>query len=852
VSIPVLSGVGNLLDAYQRNVSDPVSGSILLALNKAKMGLGLGDPGSDMLAQFGNGMPSFGGTPTSDPSSALAFAFNPSSFGHQYDGQDNPLGRFAFQTLTDPLNAVGLGLPGKLAETGLAHTIPGAVGLLDKADWLDKVPGAVTGSALNAGKDFVWGGLQRPLSAIQPSLENFATHNPGLVSGWQDATRMWKAGQHMVPSFPVSTNLDDLSLLAARGEWGAAGDAAKALPSALKTGITGQGTTSMGLTSDLLAEMGGDVPHAVSDAGVPGAWKGMDPTDVSSNASVFSKYQTHGPTGQWDAYGNQVIGPTISSPGDWILNKLAGLDSWSKNLEQQGELAKRGSAYGRGYTDAVAPDVELAANKMEGYGYGDTAQELRDSQGIYSPSRLAAELRSQGASDAVLGDVIGDGSGRNGWQGAVQRAGGFGDTTVKTYADGSEHVVPLPTDLEPAAAQSVNRSLYRYRTNPIKDAADNWQAANPSLDLYGAGIKDGFNRVTGDDIRNAFPGQAGVDEAANDWDRSMMSAKAEDVVRSAAQNVFGGYKFAAQNVPNFVRLAGGHPILANAPAQYYRDSDLYNLAHGLPESFHGSMPMGTNPFNGDQLFMNPLGMSSMADLMQAASKPDSAGATGLGDLSHLAGEVGLGTNPLIKAGLQLTGQMGNDQMSDTFAPLQALSGVASLAAGRPINLEQPLHSAVATGEQALTGKETFPYQDYLIRKRTGELSPSGNQWNATMTGTPANNQAVEDVGHRVGASDLLQTLAPLDVQMLSPEAARVAANQRTAQLLALRGMTGPAAINPTGHIYDLADPLAEKVARFQTLPVLDQQALIRDPRALEMLQRLRSIQIHNPQALAAG
>ena len=480
MSIPFLSGIGDLLDAYQRGLSDPVSGSILLGLNRARMGLGLGDSGSDALGQYGNGMPSFGGAPTSDPTGALNFAFNS-------PGSENPIGRFAFQTATDPLNLVGLGLPGKLAETGLAHAIPGAVSALDKADWLDKLPGLATDKALSAAKDLTWPAVQRPLSAIQPGLEQFATDHPDLQQGWQDFTRAWKAGQHVAPSFLAGTNLDDLTLLAARGQWGAAADAAKALPGAMWNGITGHGTTDMGLTTDLLNEMGGEIPHAVSDAGVPGAWKNLDPTGVSPSDSVFSKWQTHEPIDRWDAEGNQLTGPVISSPGDWMLDKLARLDSWSKNIEQQGELAKRGSAYGRGYVDAIAPDVELAANKLEGYGFNDTANDLRDSQGIYSPSRLVADLRSQGASDAVLRDVVGDGSGRNGWQGAVQRAGGFGDTYVKTYADGSEHLRPLPTDLEPAAAQSVNLSLYRYRTNPIRDMVENWQAANPELDLREAG-----------------------------------------------------------------------------------------------------------------------------------------------------------------------------------------------------------------------------------------------------------------------------------------------------------------------------------------------------------------------------
>jgi hypothetical protein len=111
---------------------------------------------------------------------------------------------------------------------------------------------------------------------------------------------------------------------------------------------------------------------------------------------------------------------------------------------------------------------------------------------------------------------------------------------------------------------------------------------------------------------------------------------------------------------------------------------------------------------------------------------------------------------------------------------------------------------------------------------------------------------VQDVAHRVGVSDLLRTMAPLDIQMLTPGAARIGQHQLTSNLLGATGQTYMAAHNPTAPAYALTDPLAEKVARFQTLPPQERMALLRDPRALEMLMKQRSIQIHNPQALAAG
>jgi hypothetical protein len=70
--------------------------------------------------------------------------------------------------------------------------------------------------------------------------------------------------------------------------------------------------------------------------------------------------------------------------------------------------------------------------------------------------------------------------------------------------------------------------------------------------------------------------------------------------------------------------------------------------------------------------------------------------------------------------------------------------------------------------------------------------------------------------------------------------------------LGSRGLLKEAGANPSAQAYALADPLAEKVARFATLPIAERNALLRDPRALEMLQQQRMLQLHNPQALAAG
>lgn len=98
----------------------------------------------------------------------------------------------------------------------------------------------------------------------------------------------------------------------------------------------------------------------------------------------------------------------------------------------------------------------------------------------------------------------------------------------------------------------------------------------------------------------------------------------------------------------------------------------------------------------------------------------------------------------------------------------------------------------------------------------------------------------------------MRALSPIDLKTVTPQAQTVNADRATANYLGSIGLTKTAAADPTAHMYEMADPLAEKVARFATLPPEERIALLRDPRALEMLQKQRMLQLHNPQALAAG
>jgi hypothetical protein len=800
VSIPLLSGVGDALDYYQRSVSDPVSGSILLALNKAKMGLGLGDQGSQQMSdQFGSGAPG------SDPSGALNFAYH-----------DNPLGRFAFQTATDPLNLVGMGIPGHLAETGLAHAIPGAVGLLDKASWLDQAPGALAGQAGNIAGKFIGAPIVKAADSLSGPVADFAAANKRLSQGWSNANMGWKALQHLTPGPIVRDIFDDTTRMGANGEWGSMADSIG--------GMFGRPTAG-----DRWASTFGDtVPASVGETGLP------------PGGSILHNLQDQVPelndigNPVFDQYGNQSIVPSTSGIKNALVGKLGDWSDTMRNTEQGLDIQRRGAVYGNAAFNSLDNQVAPGfANYLDKHWGSNASGAFSDTAGRINPADLEALLAKGGMAPGDASHVSGE------WNTALDTARG-------------------------AAADRTNQVMMDFSAHPWDKAKEALSGAgitdiNGQGGLLSTAGKSNLRQIDSADL-TSYMRQMGLastpesDSLLREWSGLAQHAGGDQLLRSIGQNMFGSYKFGPQNLAALGRLSLEHPIVANAPAEYYRDSDIYGAQHGLPASMHGSMPFGNNPFNGEQIMFNPGDLSSLSSLIGAATDQSSAGSgTGVvGGMADALNTVGMGLNPAIQLGLQAAGQNGTNQMSDLIRPLTAVSGLAGLATGRPQNIEGPLKNAVGTAQQAITGSETFPYQDYLVRTRQAELAGGYNKWDATQQSGPLHDAANADESHRIAVQDFLKTMLPLDLQSVPREQQAIGNNQFQSQLYGLHGMPTAASQNPTGQAYALADPLAEKVARFSTLPFQEQQAMLRDPRALQLLQAQRSLQLHNPQSLTVG
>lgn len=136
--------------------------------------------------------------------------------------RDAPWQRFLATSALDPLNLVGLGLPGRLAKNpSLASAKP----LLEGLDAM----GAWRNARVNQGAEAVGstaGKLVEPVAqkAVQLGAK-FKEQAPGLAGGIDTASRMWKEQiLHTAPGYYVRNGLENFLQAANRGDWETAHD----------------------------------------------------------------------------------------------------------------------------------------------------------------------------------------------------------------------------------------------------------------------------------------------------------------------------------------------------------------------------------------------------------------------------------------------------------------------------------------------------------------------------------------------------------------------------------------------------------------------------------------------------
>lgn len=771
MSIPVLSGLTDALNLYQRSVVDPIAGTGLGLLNKAKMGLGQGDAGSQQLdSYFQNGI---GPGANADPTGAL-------NFGTQ--GPAGAWGRFGLTAAMDPLNLVGLGLPGMAAHglegMGMLSKVPGLADALGGLGKLDALPGALTGKVMDTVGDVAGPMVTGAAGKLAPFVNDFAAEHKDLSQGWTTANLVWKQLNHMLPGQQLGYMADDTTRVLAHGNAGAVGDMIQA-----RGGLLGGSGSTEG---DKWAETLGQRPELVSPEAAnipqqsiftPSNELNKDPWGDPSKGLPFQDWvQAHQDT------------PVLGG----LLQGLRKAGQNQMNIEKGVEGQMRGAVWGSGMNDAMkGPGDELTA-RMDANGAPELAQMMRDQNYMVHPDALKQTMLQMGY-DAKSTDRV-----------AQQWADQIGAPSVMQGHPDPITGAPVPGVVTPAsgafeAANDVTKRQMLDYTNPTRPT--NVASDSPEMQRY----------------------------------------EGEMLLRGLAANTFGGYKFATSNIPSFMRLTGAHPAIANVPQDYYRNSDQYNLQHGLPESYHGLLPMGN--VGGKDLMVNPFSLSSMGQLVGDMGKPADpmSGNSALGDIADTASDVGFGLNPIINAALIASGQKGSTQLPNIIRPLTPIGAAIGAGIGRPVDLEGPVKALGSATEQALTGRQTGSYQDFLLRKRQVELS-GGNPM-AVDNPTPTANQ---DVANSQAVEQLITALTGFrGMKEMAPEEAQIRMNQRQGAVeQILSGSTQGVASNPTRGAYDITDPLMEKIYRFSSLTPIEQRHLMEDPVANQIITQNRSELLH--------
>lgn len=344
-----------------------------------------------------------------------------------------------------------------------------------------------------------------------------------------------------------------------------------------------------------------------------------------------------------------------------------------------------------------------------------------------------------------------------------------------------------------------------------------------------AAIANEYERAIGQGASH----QQAVDSAIEYADKLFFDyGKTTGAVDNVAKNLFAFHKFGVQNLPAQMRSAGARPAVLNVPAEYYEVSDEYNKRRGLSSRMHGELPLGNTGFN-----INPMQWSSVGQIAGAATQRtanDDEG-TVIGQAADLGNSLGLGLNPFLDALLTVTGQHGRSFAPGFLRASQPVNGILSSTLGRPVDIEGVPKELLGNLQEALTGQQPFPYQEYLLRKRQAELKALGKD----------PSQAGADVGHQMADEGLASFMGVPGLKYLSPEEQTIRQNQQLAQAYKLAGNQEGYRANPTAGAYAALDPRDEQIANWDKQSADVRQRLLRDPEVRDQLLDKLAMQLHN-------
>lgn len=705
MALPVLSGITDALEWYQNNIGDRFAGGALQLLNKGRIGLGYGDEGATAIDQ-------------ADPRKALDIAF-----------RDAPFQRFLYTSVADPLNLVGVGLPAKLAATGL-RGVPLVGRALQAANTVDQLPGRVVGGAIDSGiKNVLKPGFDATYdAALRPMGQGIANRAPGLANAYQTGTRAWREQALLSPGYHVTNAASNLAQSVIHGDMNTAGQTVRGLIRGKNVG------------DDVAHQIGRSIPQSVKGNTLHASGQ---PGSADSVFHEMSGSPVYGPTPTGTRLPNANQNPALVQMGN--------LSNASGRVATHIEDAARKAAWGNATKQAIQRWAKNHADILEGRGLANTAAALRESGGMVQVGSLMPALRADGIRGAAA--------------------------TREIRQMGNAH-----TDAIREGEQYADKLFFRYGQN------------NP--------------------------------------------------VDKVGRNMLAFHTYAINNIPSSLRRSAEVPAVMNVPVNWYEESDRYNEQHGLTSKMHGEYQL---PFEvgGNEVFVNPAKWLPFGNIIGAATKPErEVGESWLGEIGNTARDVGLGLHPFVDLPMTVTGQYGRAITPGLLRWAQPINAAASAASGTPQDIEGPYKGLVEGIQKEVSGTTPFPYRDYLLRKKQAELGGSANASLATQG--PLVREAHQAVGNELGATGLAGFMGVPGLKILSPEERIIRENAHETKNLIGQYGTRAAMLNPTRGIYDNVDPLAVKVENFEKLPPQEQEALLDDPVARDMVIEHLAQKLHGP------
>jgi hypothetical protein len=699
--------------------------------------------------------------------------------------KNSPWQHFFAGAALDPLNLVGMGVPGKLATAAPAGGKLASA--LKVADILDRAPGVVANKSMDALSSVGRGALQGaadvvgPMVPSSPALDAFGNAVGKTMQGWREQA-LTSGGYH------VNNWLGNVALAGQAGQW----DVAKA---AALAPFTGRG--------------GARVVKTTTAPGVQNVKVGEDLLNKIGNHRQPLNYATPPPpidpasfTSRW----NEQMAK-INRPGN--INNVTPERSVYRDIPDSPLNPLRDKAAGifeankRFGTERVeGPAVDAAFNKTFRPAFNQNASEFyKELQHVRDPM-----------------------TGRRPPE--VQQA-----VAAFKKAQGQMSPDDLREILQPGTrARRVSNAAMPQNTNQMVGGAPVGVSGRPPVQpSYLDGLVENWENRIIDSL------EAGTKNSTDIF----FDYSANNPVDKLGRNAFAFHRFAVNNIPKGIRASGERPINAMIPSEYYRASDKYNEQQGLPgPTWHGKMPIGGQIPGVGQFNFDPVGVLPFGALVKAATRPHSQNdddGSWLGQLADDFQGVGLGLNPFIEAALTATGQHGQGFAPGFLRASQPVNGILSSVLDRPVDIEGAQKGLLGSVQEGLGQGRPFPYQEYLLKKRQAELKANGED--PTKAGALLGDQmAVEGVGGFAGVPGL---------KLLTPEEQNIRHDNRLAQAYKLAGNLAGYRANPAAGAYADLYPEDQQIANWGNLSAAEREQLFRDPKVRDKLLAQLAMQLHN-------